>query len=387
MEEKSEDPRVFVSSVVEGFQEFREAARRGIEAAGGEPILVNEDFPASSASPRNACLDAVDSSDVYVAVIGERGGWTAPSGQLVVEEEYEHARSNNIQPIVFLQNVDRDDDAEQLVRKMSDYVKGHFRVEFDTPGELESLVRRTLEPIIESHRSAPLDMATFQHKAEEPYQFSNDASLHFATAPVRQGEVFDPVFLESEEFEDVVYRIGHDRGVQLLSYEKSKRQSIVRDALVIFQKQSDRGREVDDTRLEIQESGHITIDINLSADARKREEDSTGMSGMAISLENVRTLLEPCFLFSANLYDGRDKYGRYHELVYNVTLVVGNRAVVEKSVANRNSVQIPMRRSPNEAIAAFDEPRIISRPDLRDASDEIERVITLLRRKYSQDTY
>lgn len=37
------DPRVFVSSVVEGFEDYREAAREGIEAAGGEPVLVNED--------------------------------------------------------------------------------------------------------------------------------------------------------------------------------------------------------------------------------------------------------------------------------------------------------------------------------------------------------
>jgi hypothetical protein len=38
--------RVFVSSVVEGFAEYRQAARSGIEQAGGEAVLVNEDFPA-----------------------------------------------------------------------------------------------------------------------------------------------------------------------------------------------------------------------------------------------------------------------------------------------------------------------------------------------------
>jgi hypothetical protein len=33
-------PRVFVSSVVEGYQEHREVARTAIYAAGREPILV-----------------------------------------------------------------------------------------------------------------------------------------------------------------------------------------------------------------------------------------------------------------------------------------------------------------------------------------------------------
>ncbi len=38
-------PRVFVSSVIEGFAEFRQATREAIAAAGGEPVLVNEDSP------------------------------------------------------------------------------------------------------------------------------------------------------------------------------------------------------------------------------------------------------------------------------------------------------------------------------------------------------
>lgn len=145
MEEGESRPRVFVSSVVDGFEEYREAARRGVEAAGGEPVLVNEDFPAQPDSPRNACLDAVDSCDIYLAIIGDRGGWTAPSGRLVVEEEYDRARAHNLRSLVFLKDVDRDGDAEQLVHKMSDYITGRFRIQFDTPEELEAEVQRALE--------------------------------------------------------------------------------------------------------------------------------------------------------------------------------------------------------------------------------------------------
>jgi len=38
-------PLVMVSSVVREFEAAREAARRGIEDGGGDPLLVNEDFP------------------------------------------------------------------------------------------------------------------------------------------------------------------------------------------------------------------------------------------------------------------------------------------------------------------------------------------------------
>jgi hypothetical protein len=53
--------RVFVSSVIEGFAEYRQAVRKGIEQASGEGILVNEDFPSQASSSRNTCLDAIDS--------------------------------------------------------------------------------------------------------------------------------------------------------------------------------------------------------------------------------------------------------------------------------------------------------------------------------------
>jgi uncharacterized protein DUF4062 len=55
--------RVFVSSLIDDFAKYRRAARTGIERAGCEAVLVNEDFPADPRSSRNACLDAVASSD------------------------------------------------------------------------------------------------------------------------------------------------------------------------------------------------------------------------------------------------------------------------------------------------------------------------------------
>lgn len=95
-------------------------------------------------SSRNVCLDEVASSDIYVAVIGARGGWTAPSGKLVVEEEFEEARRRNLPVLVFLHQTERDEDAERLARRLSDYVEGYFRVEINDPQELEHEIERAL---------------------------------------------------------------------------------------------------------------------------------------------------------------------------------------------------------------------------------------------------
>jgi hypothetical protein len=101
---------VFVSSVMDGFEEYRQAARAGIVATGGAAVLV-EDFSSLSQSPRTACLDGVASCDIYIAVVGGCGGWAAPSGQLVVEEECEEARHLRLSTLVFVQDTDHDGDA------------------------------------------------------------------------------------------------------------------------------------------------------------------------------------------------------------------------------------------------------------------------------------
>jgi len=228
-----------------------------------------------------------------------------------------------------------------------------------------------------------MDMSSLQQQSEDPYQFGNDASLRFLLAPVRDEEVLSPVDLESDAFEDLVYGIAHDRDLGLFEYEKSKQRAIEENALVIYQQSPGQGRGREDTRIEIRESGLVAIDLSISS--RAHANDSTRMATMTISLEEVRSLLEPSFLFSAGLYDEIDEYERYHEFAYNVTLVAGHRAIEEQKDPNRSSVQVPMGRSRDEAFTVFNEPRTISRPDLRDPSDEMERVITLMRRKGRQN--
>src|SRR5258708_7215708 len=137
--EQGPKPRVFISSVIEGFEEFRQAAAEGVEAGGGEPVMV-ERFPSLARSPRNACLDGVQSADAYLGVIGQRGGWRTPSGALAVEEEFEEARRRSLPTLVFLQEASRDAEAERLAGKLSDYVGGRFRTTFTKPVELREKV-------------------------------------------------------------------------------------------------------------------------------------------------------------------------------------------------------------------------------------------------------
>jgi len=141
-------PHVFVSSVMDGFEKYRLAARQGIIAAGGIQVLV-EDFPSLPLSPRTARLDGVASCDIYIGIVGHRGGWTAPSGNLVVEEEYEEARRRKLRTLAFVQDVERDEGAARLVRLFSDYITGMFRQQLSSAGALRIAVEKALAPLME----------------------------------------------------------------------------------------------------------------------------------------------------------------------------------------------------------------------------------------------
>lgn len=80
-------PRVFISSVMDGYAAFRDATAEGIRKAGADAVRA-EDFPAAGHSPRNACLDGVQSADALVLILGERYGFVGPPGKAATEEEY-----------------------------------------------------------------------------------------------------------------------------------------------------------------------------------------------------------------------------------------------------------------------------------------------------------
>lgn len=372
-------PRIFVSSVVEDFEEYREAARRAIERAGGEPVLVNEDFPALATSPRKACLDAVDSCDLYLAIIGARGGWTTPSGILVVEEEYHRARTRKLPVLVFLQQIARDTHAQRLVDKLSDYLNGQFRLGFHTPAELQVEIERALRTVLPTLGRPPMDKSKLMEAVSSPHEIPNETSLRFVVAPEREEEVVDPVKLGSEDFVNRIFEIGHSRAVRLFSYRRSKEYHIDRHSLVIEQA-GERGRDdtVEAVRLELTESGQIAIDSNVTGRVRRGERHSL-MDTMCIVQEDLEAVLRASFRFVASFLEEIDPYKRHQRSYYNVAL---------RGVGFRTFVKVPKEQSSycmnvfreDRPIVAFPEPRLIARADLTAPEGEITRIIILLSR-------
>jgi hypothetical protein len=368
--------RVFVSSVIERFEEYRQAARNGIEQAGGEGVLVNEDFPSQASSSRNTCLDAIDSCDIFLLVLGERGGWKTPSGRLVVEEEFEHARARKLPALVFLEDVPRDAEAQRFARSLSDYVDGNFRVKFSGAAELRDQVERSLRAMVDTGNNRPMDHDPISAHLLKPYRFSDQTSLRFAIAPERVEEVFDPLALASAEFAERMMEIGHSRDVRLFGYLYAKEAPrLEQTSLVIEQPLGNNwsdGRQ--GVRLAIGENGVVLIDTN--ATGRTKRSNSMDLADiMTASIESVEALLAASFRFAQALYDDKDPYKRHQRFYWNAVLSgMGNRTLVRNPVSQQHSYGMNMG-SKDEAIPAFPASRLIARADLAQPGKEIERAI------------
>ncbi len=371
-------PRIFVSSVMKKYADYREAAKIGIHQAGGHPVLV-EDFPGLSVSPRNACLDGVASCDIITIIIGERGGWRAPSGKLVVEEEYEEALKRKMRILVFVQDTNRDPDAQYLVDLLSDYIDGQFRPVFATPEELQRQVEKAIRLLIDYLSTEEIDVIKLQEKLSNPYQFQNHTSMRYVLAPERTEEFIDPVTLESTKFEEQIYKIAHSGEVRLFSYKKGKESEVGINEIIILQ-DDDHGRweETELVRLEISSEGMITIDSNVTG-LRKPRRDYD-LSGTFVILEDDISLrLKQCFDFAHEFLNHYDPYKRYDKFYFNAALHnVGYRNLM-KELPKGNSMT--MRQTGDGIIIAFDKPRSTTRTDLNNSKELVTLALTMFRRR------
>jgi len=371
-------PLVFVSSIMQGFADCREAARRAILAAGGEPVMA-EDFAIATASPRNACLDGVASSDVCIVVVGNRGGWTAPSGKLVVEEEYEEAKRRHKIVAVYVQNGARDADADRLVKTLSDYVSGHFRATFDDCADLERVLRDKLPPIL-----APLDLPmtrkdVLDAKLRDPYAVQYGTTLRLVIVPERQEEVIDKLTIGTNGFAEDVLALAHQRNVKLFDYRGAKSSRLERNVLVIEEHPPSRYSGAPAARrIEVSPDGVLVVDAIVSFSSTSADDIAGTTATFFLVKGDVVAALSAAFGFAAELFDKIDPYKRHQRFLYAAVFTgIGFRSLVDR--AERRSSYSMARNL--EAPLVVEAGRLIGRDALAQRSAETSRIVTLLERE------
>ena len=137
--------KVFVSSVIGGYAEYRDAAKEAIELAGHMPVLMESTHHASPNPPRGECLATIESSDVVVLLVGERYGDPQESGKSATHEEWEHARDSGKRILVFFEDVkEREPQQEAFWDEVGQWENGSFAVAYSRVATLISAVCKAL---------------------------------------------------------------------------------------------------------------------------------------------------------------------------------------------------------------------------------------------------
>jgi hypothetical protein len=138
------EQRVFVSSVMADYGEYREAVVAAVEALGAEPVCF-ERFGGRDSDPNEAYLAEVRSSTIYVGLLGARYGRPLADRYSATHQEFREAERSGLRTSVWAQA-----DAEREGPQQSFYEEVRtFEVtgSYTTPADLRTGLEKRLREI------------------------------------------------------------------------------------------------------------------------------------------------------------------------------------------------------------------------------------------------
>ena len=155
---------VFISSVVNDFEEFRQAARKAVELMGDRPVMC-EDFGARPYASDLACIAEVESSDVYIVILGDKYGYVTPAGISVTQSEFRAAKATGRPVLAFVQDCAMEDSQATFRKEVEDYATGLFRGSFKDTESLKDAIIKSLRML--SQMQQAISEECFQKKIDE----------------------------------------------------------------------------------------------------------------------------------------------------------------------------------------------------------------------------
>lgn len=135
---------VFVSSTMVDLGAARKAAETEIRRVGARPVMF-ESFGARTDDSGDAFLAEVRRSTVYIGILSQRYGARLPSGYSATQEEYEEARKERKEILLFLDNALPDTEREgHLNRWINELYQFHVLGKYEGLDGLAQAIRTSL---------------------------------------------------------------------------------------------------------------------------------------------------------------------------------------------------------------------------------------------------
>ena len=228
--------KVFISSVIGGFEQYRDAASRAARTLRHE-VRRSEDFGASPASPQQTCLAGVRWADVVVLLVGARYGERQRSEISATHEEYREARGTRDVLAFVQQGTQRESAQEEFLREVRDWSAGTYTNDFRTPEELAEGVVRALHELELSRVGGPVDEEEMLGRAESVVsrERGGEETLAVVVAAGPPQAVLRPAELEDDSFHRALMQEALFGPPTLLDRAEGTRARLQGDSLLIEQ--------------------------------------------------------------------------------------------------------------------------------------------------------
>lgn len=293
--------KIFVSSLISGFESFRAATRSAITTLRHEAVMA-EDFGARPDSPQIACLREVRECDVVVLILGERYGTVQDaSGLAPTHEEFREARDRKPVFVFVQEGVQREPQQEKFVSEVEAWDNGYFRGGFRSADQLREAVTRALHDHQLANAAGPLDPATLVKAAEAQIprlrrnQRADTPTLHLSIAGGPAQRILRPAQLEAPELGEFIQQQAQFGTQRIFDKAKGTHEEIEGDTLLLVQEGG--------ATLGLNEGGALLLSLPLE-DSTKRQRH--GYSLFAIIEESVMRQLASGLGFANLLLDHID---------------------------------------------------------------------------------
>lgn len=260
--------KVFISSLINGYEAHRQAASVAVRALGHEPVMA-ESFTALPHSSQIACLTGIREADLVLLVLVDRYG-TPPPGSKVSPTHEEFLEARDTKPVlVFVQEgVDREPRQSEFMAEVQSWQTGYFRAGFKSPDELRDRISGALHGYELSRAAAPLDLPALREAAlglipAAQRNQTGAAVLNLSVAGGPRRQILRPAELEAAELVKALHQQALFGEPAIFSGAEGARDGMQGDTLFLEQKGGG-------ARVSLDEQGGIALRLPMERSVSAR---------------------------------------------------------------------------------------------------------------------
>lgn len=286
--------KVFISSVIYGYENYRDGVAEIVEELGFD-VIRSEDIAAQPNTPQQACLQAVRESDVMVLLLGAKYGTIQSSDLSATQEEYEEAERGGKPVLVFIEsNTDPDQRQRQFIDEFRSWHSGKMLDHFSNLSDLKYKVKRSLHQLAQNISSPEFDSNSLVKRAESLIGgdiTNREPLLLFSLVGDSKNQIIRPAVLSKFDFQQQIEQYAKRNEHSVFESNKNTDKSI-RNKWLILQQVS--------AKIRLSQDGEIVIQKHLMKNYDYRD----GLPG--IIKERVFEHIVGILQFCANVLDKID---------------------------------------------------------------------------------